>query len=187
MKITYAIKPLPQYVTSKLVPGMKYRSTSYNCPLCKAVFSKREFETHVFKTHGSRVDEAFSMLYGIPFPARCTCGKELHYSQAKKGFPLTCGNCAMGTTETPTYKSAEDAHSHVEQLQALLANAKAEELRLKKEAELSRIPLEQLSFPSPKYSQFMRRLAMKIRTHAVNSEQDKLKELANFIDSKLSE
>jgi hypothetical protein len=33
----------------------------------------------------------------------------------------------------------------------------------------------------------MRRLAMKIRTHAVNSEQDKLKELANFIDSKLSE
>ena len=187
MKIEYVTKPLPQYVTTTIAPGMKNHRTTYTCPLCKIPYSKREFESHVFKTHGSRIDEAFAMLYGIPFPTRCTCGKELHYSQAKRGFPKTCGNCTMGSTEAPKYKNADDAHAHVEQLQAMLANARAEELRLKKEAELSKIPLEQLNFPSSKYNPFMKRLTMKIRTYAVNGETDKLKELANFIDSRIKE
>jgi hypothetical protein len=187
MKVTYFTKPLPQYISTSLVPGMKNHRTTYTCPLCRGTFSKREFEGHVFKTHGSRIDEAFAMLYGIPFPCRCTCGKELHYSQAKRGFPKTCGNCSMGSVDTPQYKSADDAHAHVEQLQAMLANAKAEEVRLKKEAELSRVPIEQLGFPSSKYNPFLRRLTMKIRACVCNHELDKLKELANFIDSRIAD
>ena len=187
MKIDYITKPLPQYVTSTVAPGMKNHRTTYTCPLCKVSYSKREFESHVFTTHGTRSGEAFAMLYGVPYPSRCTCGKELYYSTAKKGFPKTCGNCSMGSTEPPKYKSADDARKHVEQLQALLAAAKAEETRLKKEAELSRIPLKDLPFPSMKYVSFLKRLTMDIRTYAVNGELDKLKELANFIDSKIED
>lgn len=187
MKINYVTTPLPQYVTSTIVPGMKYKRTTYTCPLCKAIYNKRDFEAHVFKTHGSRSDEAFAMLFGLPYPYRCSCGKDLHYSSLNKGFPKTCGNCSMGSADIPKYKSADDAHAHVEQLQAMLANAKAEELRLKKEAELSKVPLDQLNFPSSKYSPFMRRMTMDIRTYAVNGELEKLKELANFIDSKIAE
>jgi hypothetical protein len=33
----------------------------------------------------------------------------------------------------------------------------------------------------------MKRLTMMIRTYAVNGESDKLKELANFIDSKIAD
>lgn len=182
MKINYVTAPLLQYVTATSVPGMKYKRTTYTCPLCKAIYNKRDFEAHVFKTHGSRSDEAFAMLFGLPYPYRCSCGKDLHYSSLNKGFPKTCGNCTMGSADIPKYKSADDAHKHVEQLQAMLANAKAEEIRLKKESELSRIPLKDLPFPSMKYASFLKRLAMDIRIYAVNGELDKLKDLANFIE-----
>jgi hypothetical protein len=187
MKVTYYTKPLPQYVSTKLEQGMKNHRTTYTCPLCKIPYSKREFESHVFKTHANRIDEAFAMLFGIPYPSRCSCGKELHYSQSNRGFPKTCGNCTMGSVDAPQYKNADDAHKHVEQLQAMLANARAEETRLKKEAELSRIHIEQLNFPSSRYNAFLRRLTMNIRTYAVNWEPEKLKELANFIDSKITD
>jgi len=172
-------------VNTTLAPGMKNRRTTYTCPLCKHTCSKREFESHVLTTHSCRIDEAFAMLFGISFPNRCTCGKELHYSQAKHGFPKTCGNCSLDAN-VPQYKNAEDAHKHVEQLAAMLATARSEEQRLKKEAELLRIPIEQLSFPSSRYNPFLRRLTMNIRTYAVNHDMDKLKELANYIDSKIT-
>jgi len=75
----------------------------------------------------------------------------------------------------------------VEQLKQLLANAEAEEKRLKREAEMEKIPLEELPFPSAKYVTLMRRLSKAIRINAVNGDQEKLLELANFLDKKLKD
>lgn len=186
MQIQYITEPRDQYVTRVKTGTMKYTRTDYTCPLCNVPYSKRDFDAHIRETHGKRYDEAYAMLLGLAYPVRCTCGKELHYSALNKGFPKTCGNCSTGCNETVQYNSAEDAHKHAEQLRQMLANAKAEELRLKKEAELSRIPLKDLPFPSRKYVTFLKRLAMDIRCYAVNGETDKLKELANFIDSKVA-
>jgi len=185
MKIQYITEPREQYVTRTKTGAMKYTRTDYTCPLCKVPYSKREFDAHVQQEHGRRYDEAYATLFGLSYPVRCSCGKELHYSHKNRGFPKTCGNCSTGCADVPQYSSAEDAHKHAEQLKQMLANAKAEEIRLKKEAELSRIPLEQLNFPSPKYTPFMRRLSMQIRTCAINGETDKLKDLANFLDKKI--
>ena len=169
MQIQYITEPREQYVTRVKTGTMKYVRTDYTCPLCNVPYSKRDFDAHVRATHGKRYDEAYAMLLGLAYPVRCTCG-----------------NCSTGCNETVQYSSAEDAHKHAEQLRQMLANAKAEELRLKKEAELSRIPLKDLPFPSRKYVTFLKRLAMDIRCYAVNGETDKLKELANFIDNKVA-
>lgn len=182
MQLKYITEPKPQYVTHQKTEGMKYTRTTIHCPLCKSPFPKRNFEDHVYHDHGARVDECFAMLFGLPHPYRCSCGKDLHYSRTYKGMPTTCGNCATGTLSKAEYTSADDAHKHFLQLQALAAQAKAEEIRLKKEAELSRIPIEQLPFPSRKDPRFLQRLSQKIRLHAVNGEKEQLFALANLID-----
>lgn len=184
--IKYITEPLQQYVTRTKTKDMKYARTTYQCPLCKIPFSVREFAKHVDTTHALRKDECYAMLFGAPYPARCTCGKELHYSESHHGFPKTCGNCATGTTSKLNYKNAEDAHKHIAQLEAMLAQAKEEEKRLKQEAELSRIPLADLPYPTKKDTRFLKRLAMSIRTYAVNCEKEKLQELANVIDAKVA-
>jgi hypothetical protein len=185
MQLKYITEPKEQYLSHQKTEGMKYTRTTIHCPLCKGPFPKRQFEDHVYQYHGSKVDECFAMLFGLPFPYRCSCGKDLHYSRIYKGFPTTCGNCATGTLSRAEYKSPEDAHAHKEQLKELLAFAEAEEKRLKKEAELSRIPLEQLPFPSRKDPRFLQRLSQKIRLHAVNCEKEELFAIANLIDKML--
>lgn len=184
--IKFITEPLQQYVTRTKTKDMVYARTTYTCPLCKVSVSNREFLKHVNTTHALRKDECFAMLYGVPYPARCTCGKELHYSESHHGYPKTCGNCATGCTSKLNYKNAEDAHKHIEQLEAMLAQAKKEEKHLKQEAELSRIPLADLPYPTKKDARFLKRLAMSIRTYAVNCEKEKLQELANIIDAKVA-
>ena len=185
MVIKYITEPLQQYVTRTKTKDMKYTRTTIHCPLCKAPFSIRDFAKHVDSEHGVRKDECYAMLLGVPYPSRCTCGKELHYSDAHRGFPKTCGNCATGTTSKLNYKNAEDAHKHAEQVRALLATILEEEKRLNQEAELSRIPLDQLPYPTRKDKRFLKRLSMAIRVFAVNCEKEKLVELANTIDAKM--
>lgn len=185
MQLKYITEPLDQYVSRQKGPGMKHARTTIHCPLCKGPFPKRSFEDHVYQYHGAKVDECFAMLFGLPFPYRCSCGKDLHYSRNYKGFPTTCGNCATGTISNAEYKSPEDAHAHLEQLKQLVAFAESEEKRLKQEAELSRIPLEQLPLPSKRDTRFLRRLSQKIRLHTVNGERDELLAIANLIDKKL--
>jgi len=187
MQLKFITEPKPQYVTHQKTEGMKYSRTTIHCPLCRQPFPKRNFEDHVYHDHGARVDECFAMLLGLPYPYRCSCGKDLHYSRINKGFPVSCGNCATGTLSKANYTSADDAHQHYLQLKALAAQAQAEELRLKKEAELSRIPLDQLPFPSRKDPRFLKRLSMSIRVHAVNGDKEKLQELANIIDRMLNQ
>ena len=182
MQLKYITEPKEQYVTHMKTGDMKYTRTTIHCPLCRAPIAKRGFEDHVYSEHGSRVDECFALLFGLPQPYRCSCGKDLHYSRTYKGFPTTCGNCATGTLSMAEYKSPEDAHAHKEQLRQMLAFADAEEKRLKKEAELSRIPLDKLPFPSRKDPRFLQRLSQKIRTHAVNCEKDELFAIASLID-----
>lgn len=185
--IKYINKPVDRYMTRIKSPNAIYTSTNYECPLCKGTFSKRNFDDHVFKTHGNRADECFAMLFGLPYPVRCSCGKELHYSRTKKGYPDRCGSCATGTFSKLEYKNAEDAHKHVEQLKQMLADAQNEEKRLKKEAQLSSVPINELPFPTRKDSRFLKRVSMSIRIHAVNGEKDKLIEIANIIDKMLEE
>lgn len=184
-QLKYITQPKEQYVTHQKTEGMKYSRTTIHCPLCRTPFPKRVFEDHVYQKHPLRVDECFAMLFGLPHPYRCTCGKDLHYSRTFKGFPVSCGNCATGTLSKAEYTSADDAHKHFVQLQALAAQAKAEEKRLKKEAELSRIPIEQLPFPSRKDPRFLQRLSQKIRTAAVECDKEALFGLANLIDGML--
>lgn len=186
MKIKYITEPLEQYVTRHKSAETNYTTTEIHCPLCRTVVSKRGFEDHVFGVHGTRADEAFARLFGLPFPVRCTCGKELHYDRAHKGFPTSCGTCATGCTSQLSYESADDAHKHIEQLEQMLADARAEEKRLKKEAELSRIPLKDLPFPTKKDPRFLKRISMDIRVAAVNGDKQQLLDLAGIIDSLLS-
>ena len=186
MKLNYKTTPLPQYVTHIKNAGMKYTRTTYQCPLCQIPHSKREFEEHVFKVHGTRADECFAKLYGVPWPARCSCGRELHYSPTHKGFQTTCGNCSAGTvTGVAQYRSEEEAKKAEEQLKVMLLHAQAEAKRLAKEAELERIPLNELPFPSRKDPRMFRRIAKDLRVYAINGEMDKLIQLANFLDSQL--
>lgn len=180
-------KPLDQYVMVYKDSTMTNARTTYQCPLCKLPFSKREFENHVYKVHSARAEEAFAMLYGLSYPVRCTCGKELRYSSTHKGFPRTCGSCQTGTSEVVQYQNADEAHKHIEQLQAMLENAKVEEKRLKAEAELSRKTVKDFPFPSYKYNNFMKKLSMEIRINAVQMDKAKLLELANWIDSSVKE
>lgn len=180
-------KPLDQYVTIHKDSTMTNARTTYQCPLCKLPFSKREFEGHIYQVHSARAEEAFAMLYGLTYPVRCTCGKELRYNSLHKGFPRTCGNCSTGAVESPKYQNADDAHKHIEQLQAMLEQAREAEKRLKQEAEISRKPLKELPFPSYKYNNFMKKLSMEIRFNAVQMDKAKLLELANYIDSKVNE
>lgn len=187
MKITYITEPKEQYVTRQKTAEMKYTRTTYHCPMCKEPSVKREFEAHVFKKHARRVDEVFAMLYGMPYPVRCSCGKELHYSQAHKGFPTSCGTCDTGCVTQVQYKNAEDAHKHYEQLMAMVANAKYEEKRLKLEEELSKVPLSELPFPTKKDPRMLKRISMDMRVYAINGEKQKLLDLANFIDSRLAQ
>ena len=182
MKITYVTEPKEQYVTRQKTGDMKYARTTIHCPLCRQPYPKRVFEDHVFHDHGARADECFAMLYGLPFPARCSCGKELHYSRTAKGFPTTCASCTTGAVSKANYASADDAHRYIEQLQALIAEARSEEKRLKREAELSRIPIEQLPFPSRKDPRFLLRLSQRIRTAAAECDKETLFGLANLID-----
>lgn len=185
MKCNYITEPKAEFVTRTKTADMVYARTTYTCPLCKQSISNRQFDEHVDTVHATRRDEVYARLFGVEYPARCTCGKELHYSPANKGFPKTCGTCNMGTVSKVTYKNADDAHKHIEQLKAMLANAMEEEKRLKEEAELSRIPLADLPLPTGKDVRFLKRLSFAIRVHTVNCEKDKLLELANVIDSKL--
>ncbi len=185
MTLQYITEPLEQYVTRTKTNDMVYARTTIQCPSCRQTFSKREYEDHVMKIHGANVDKVFAALFGLQFPVRCTCGKELHYIPAKKGFPKVCGSCSMGSSTTSTYKNADDAHKHVEQLEALLAVAKAAEKKLAQEAELSRVPLMELPFPTRKDPRLLRRISMDLRTYTINGEKDKLLELANFIDNNL--
>lgn len=187
MNLKYITEPLDKYVTRTKNANMTYTRTTITCPLCMAPFPKRDFENHVFNGHGTRVDECFAKLFGISHPSRCTCGKELHYSPNHRGFPTTCGNCATGTLTGVEYKSVDDANAHVSQLEALLAQAKAQARKLEKEAELEKIPLEKLPFPSRKDPSLLMRISKLLRTHAVNGDRDKLIELANFIDKKVAE
>lgn len=186
MTIQYITEPLEQYVTRIKTGDMVYARTTIHCPSCRQPFKKGEFEEHVNKVHGANAEKVFAMLFGLPYPYRCaSCGKEIKYSPAKKGFAKMCGSCMTGCNNPTTYKNKEDAHKSVEQLTAMLAHAKAEEKRLAQEEELSRIPLSELPFPTKKDTRLLKRIAMDIRTHAINGDQDKLKELANFIDNNL--
>ena len=187
MKVKYITEPKEQYITRTKTKDMIYARTTIHCPLCKAPIPSRQFEKHVRTEHTLRADECFAMLYGLPWPYRCGCGKELCYSSAHKGFPKSCGTCNMGTTSKLNYKNAEEAHKHVEQLEAMLAEAKSEEKRLSKEAELSRVPLAELPFPTKKDFRFLKRLSMGIRVNAVNCDKEKLFELANVIDNMIKE
>ena len=187
MKLNIKTEPLPQYVTHVKTAGMKYTRTNYQCPLCQVPFSKREFEDHVYKVHATRADECFAKLFGVPWPARCTCGRELHYSTTHKGFQTTCGNCTAGTiTGVAEYKNADEAKKAEAQLKAMLLHAQAEAKRLAKEAELDRIPLNELPFPSRKDPRMLRRIAKELRVYTINGEKDKLIQLANFLDSQLA-
>ena len=185
MQLKYITEPKDQYVTHSKTEGMKYTRTTIHCPLCLTPFPKRNFEDHVFQKHPLRVDECFAMLFGLPHPYRCSCGKSLHYSRTYKGMPTTCGNCATGTLSKAEYTNSDDAHKHYLQLKEMAAQAKAEEIRLKKEAELSRIPIEQLPFPTKKDPRFLKRLSQKIRLHAAGCEKEELFALANLIDRML--
>ena len=187
MKLNIKTEPLPQFVTHTKTAGMKYTRTSYQCPLCQIPFSKREFEEHVYKVHATRADECFAKLFGVPWPARCTCGRELHYSTTHKGFQTSCGNCAAGTiTGTAEYKNPEEAKKAAAQLKAMLLHAQSEAKRLAKEAELERIPLAELPFPSRKDPRMLIRISKEMRVAAINGEKDKLIQLANFLDSQLA-
>lgn len=187
MHIKYITEPIEQYVTRMKTAGMKHARTTIHCPLCKAPFTKRSFEDHVYKEHAMRVDECFARLFGLPWPAKCACGHDLRYSRHNKGFPVTCGSCTTGAITGVDYKSAADAEKHAEQLAAMLAEAKEKARLLKKEEELDKIPLEQLPFPTGKYAKYMRRLSKMIRCYTINSERDRVYEILNAIDKKLDE
>lgn len=185
MKITYITTPKQQYVTRNKPQGMKYTRTIITCPLCQQPFAKRDFEEHAYKFHGTRADECFAKLFGVPWPAKCTCGKDLRYSQANKGFPMSCGNCAMGTVTGVEYHSVDEAKQNVEKLKAALAFAQDEARRLAREDELNRTPIDQLPFPSRKDPRLLKKISMSMRTFAINGEKDNLIKLANFIDALL--
>lgn len=188
MKINYITEPKEQYVTRQKAEGMKYTRTTIHCPLCKGPFSKREFESHVYLKHAFRVDECFAMLYGISTPARCSCGRDLHYSRTYHGFPKSCGQCETGLVAGHVeYKNVDEANKHVAQLEAMLAEARSSAKRMEKEAELEKIPLEQLPFPSRKDTRLLRRVSKLIRIHAVNGEKEELFKLANFLDKLVAE
>jgi hypothetical protein len=68
----------------------------------------------------------------------------------------------------------------------MFLHAQAEAKRLAKEAELERIPLNELPFPTRKDPRFIQRISKEIRVHAINGEKDKLIQLANFIDAQLA-
>jgi hypothetical protein len=189
VKLNYITEPLEQYVTRTKGEGMKHARTSYHCPLCRAVIPKRTFEEHVLTEHAMRAQECFAMFYGVQWPAKCKCcNRELHYSPAHKGFQRVCGNCMMGNaTGSTEYKNADDARNHIAELEAMLANAKEEAKRLEREAELDRIPLKELPFPSKKDPRLLMRVSKVMRVYAVNGEKDKLIELANLLDSKIKE
>lgn len=186
MKQKYTNTPVQQFVVETKSPGKNYTNTDYICPLCRTQVRKRYFGEHVDKIHALRKDEVYARLFGLAYPVRCSCGTELHYDDTKKGFPSSCGKCNGNVVMEKEYKNAEDAHDHVEQLKELLARAQAEEVRLKKEAELEKTPIEELPFPSIKYEKFMRRLSKLIRVHALNADKAKLFELANLIDKKIA-
>lgn len=186
MKINYLTTMQDQFVTRTKSGDMKYTHTDVTCPLCRNIFSIRSFEGHVYEKHPQRVDECFAKLYGAPWPARCSCGKELHYSPSRKGFPTQCGSCVTGTVGGGVkYKNAAEAEQHVAQLTAYLEQAKAEAKRLAKEAELSRTPLNELPFPTRKDPRLLKRIANDMRTYAINGDKDNLIQLANFIDGQL--
>lgn len=187
MKLKYITEPLEKFVTRRKNAETNYTITTIHCPLCNEPNSKREFEDHVFTRHSQRVDECFAKLFGLPWPARCACGHELKYSRKHKGFPKTCGACQTGTQTTLEFTSSVEAEKHIEQLKALLDKAKEEKKRLETEEKLTRIPLEQLPFPTRKNPSFLTRLAMAIRVNVVNGETDKLKEIANVIDKMVLE
>ena len=184
--IKYKTTPISQYIVEQKSPNANYKLTDYVCPLCSVHVRNRYFGEHVENVHALRKDEVYAKLFGLSWPARCACGKDLHYSEQKKAFPTNCGKCSENDIAEITYKNADDAHSHVEKLKELLAQAQAEEVRLKKEAELDKIPIEELPFPSFKYAQFMRRLSRMIRLHTTNGEKEKLFELSNMIDKKIA-
>lgn len=187
MRVTYITKALDKWTTVIKTPQMKKARTEYECPLCHGTVKKRDFEEHAFKEHKSRSEEALSLLYGLPYPYRCSCGKDLHYSSLHKGFPTCCGNCSTGTVTEVDYKNSKEARTHIEQLEQLLKIARDKETQLKKEEELSKIPLDKLLFPSIKYKYFMKRLSSQIRVSVINGEKDKLIEIANLIDNKFKE
>ena len=190
MQLTYITKPKENFLTRTKSDGMKYTRTSVQCPLCFGAHDKRKFEAHVFDTHGARVDECFAKLFGLSYPVRCNCGKELHYSRAKKGFPTSCGNCVTRPSNGTEYRSADEAKRAATTFKAQLAFAQAEAKRLAKaaklDAELSRIPMANLPFPSRKDPRLLIKISKELRTHAVNGDQQKLIALANFIDEKIS-
>lgn len=188
MKVNYITEPKEQYVTHIKSEGMKYTRTMIHCPLCKGPYSKREFENHVYQKHAYRVDECFAMLYGVPTPARCSCGRELHYSRTYHGFPRTCGQCETGVVAGKVeYKNVDEANKHVAQLEAMLAEARASAKRMEKEAELEKIPLEQLPFPSRKDTRFLRRFSKLIRMHTVNGDKEEVYKLLNLLDKMIVE
>ncbi len=174
--------PKDQYITRIKSEGMTYSRTSIHCPLCRSIFPKRSFEDHVYQEHSARADECFAMLFGIPFPTRCSCGHDIHYVRGK-GFPVQCPNCATGTFSTPEYKDVNDANLHIHQLEEMLANAKNEAKRLKKQAEVDKIPLDKLPFPSRKNPIFLMKLSKLMRVAAVNGDQKQIFDLANIVDS----
>lgn len=187
-KINYITTPLEKFVTKQKGEGQKNFRTSIHCPLCLAPFSKREFEDHVYTKHVTRVDECMAKLFGVPFPARCECGRDLHYSRTFHGFPKSCGQCETGCVNGQTeYKNADDAAKHVAQLEAYLAHAKAEQKRLAKEAEFDRIPTAELPFPTRKDPRLLRRISKLMRTFAVNGDKEEMLKLANFIDKMVAE
>ena len=187
MTIKFIDTPKDQYVTRLKAEGMKNTRTTIHCPLCNAPFPKRNFEDHVYKEHGARADECFARLYGLPTPTRCSgCGNPLHYVR-HKGFPVTCAKCTTGTVTGVEYKNADEANAHIAQLAALLANARAQAKKLAKEAELDKVPIQELPFPSRKDPRLLQRISKMMRTFAINGEKERLIELANFIDKKISE
>ncbi len=182
-KIKYITEPLEKFITKQKGEGQKNFRTTIHCPLCLAPFSKREYEDHVFSKHSARVDECFAKLFGLQFPARCECGRDLHYSRTYHGFPKSCGHCDTGCVNGQIeFKNSEDAAKRVEQLKTLLAHAQEEQKRLKKEEDDERIPLSELPFPTRKDPRLLRRVSKLMRVYAINGEQKNLTDLANFLD-----
>lgn len=186
MRIEYKTTPMPQYINHIKTVNMKRARTEYICPSCGVHVRKRDFEKHVVDTHKNKADEVFAKFYGLQFPVKCSCGRELHYSPSNRGFPTSCGLCVENDVKgISDFRNSSEATSAIEKMEKDLAEAKRRKKELEQEEALEKLPLDQLPFPSAKYKTFMKRLALTIRVKTLNGEKDKLMELATFIENKL--
>lgn len=176
---------LPQYLTKQKAEGAQKAMNLIHCPSCRQPFYARAFEQHVYTTHGANADKVFAMLYGLEYPVKCSCGRELRYSETHKGFPVKCGHCTGAKGDTQ-YATAEDALKEAQELEERAAAAREAAKQIAAARDLSNLPLQQMPFPTKKDPRLLRRISMDMRTYAVNGDKDRLIDLANYVDLLLS-